>query len=212
MSQLDSMFGPINLQIGGVAQVSRSTLNVVGPVSYVDDAINAQGVLSFSSVGTVPLSLDSFREVDSSGLVGNTAAGAGVLSSNTTPVMQANANKAPELHWATGNVDKVRVATTLPTDLDDTANLLVDLWVYSGTTDAASFTIDSSFDGAATVADTADDGATKSATPHVVTATIAAADVPTEAALLTLILTPGTHATNTIKLLGARLRYTRKYV
>ena len=83
----------------------------------------------------------------------------------------------------------------------------IDLRLSSGTTDAASIVVETGWDGGALVSDTATDTATKSATPHNVITTIAAADVLATPSVLTVALTPPTHGTNAIQLHGARLRY-----
>jgi hypothetical protein len=84
------------------------------------------------------------------------------------------------------------------------------LAVYSGSSDAATMGVASSWDGGSEVTDSADDSGTKSATRHVITATIAAADVPASASHVTLRLTPPTHATNAIQLCSSWLSYTPK--
>lgn len=86
-------------------------------------------------------------------------------------------------------------------------DVTLELWVSSGTTNGASFTVETGWDGGAFVSDSVDDSATKSATMHKVTATIAAADVPNAASLLTLVLTPPTHGTDAIQLHGGRLLF-----
>lgn len=163
-----------------------------------------------STQAHIPLSLYDFREVDASSDVGNAAANGGLLASDTTPILRGNAAESQEISWAAGNVDPIALQTTLPPDFDGSANVTLELWVNSGTTNGASFTVETGWDGGALVSDAVDDSATKSATTHKVTATIAAADVPDTAAFLTLVLTPPTHATDAIQLLGARLLYKRK--
>lgn len=160
---------------------------------------------------SIPLSLSAFREVDANGDVGDVTANGGILASDTTPIFRADANESQEIAWATGNVDPIALQISLPTDLDDTGNVTLDLWVYSGTTDAATFTVETSWGGAALVSDSASDSALKSATVHKVTATIDAGDVPANAGFVTIALTPtNAHATNAYQLCGARLNYKRK--
>lgn len=159
---------------------------------------------------TLALSLLGFREADASGDVGNAVANGGVLASDTTPILRGAAGGiSQEISWATGNVDKLVHEAPLPADFDPDEDVLVDLEVYSGTTDAATFTVATSWNGGATVTDTATDSS-KSATRHVITARISAADIPAGATSVTLLLTPAAHATNTIQLCGARLRYAPK--
>ena len=156
---------------------------------------------------SIDVSLHSLREVDASGDVGAIAANGGILASDTTPIMRGDANESLEISWATGNVDPVQFQITLPKDFDGSEDVTLDLEVYSGSTDAATFTVETSWNGGTQVSDSADDSATKSATPHVVTATIAAADVPDAARRVTVALTPAAHATNTIQIVGVRLNY-----
>lgn len=157
--------------------------------------------------GAILLSLYDFREVDASGDVGNIVANGGLLASDTTPILRGDAAETQEISWATGNVDAIACQFALPPDFDGSADVEVELWVNSGTTNGASFTVESGWDGGALVSDAVDDSTTKSATTHKVTATIAAADIPDAASFLTLILTPPTHATDTIQLKSARVKY-----
>ncbi len=160
--------------------------------------------------GFIPLSVDDFKKCDANGDVGDTTANGGVLSSNTTPILRGNAAETQEISWATGVVDAVRAQITLPPDFDGTADSVIELWVNSGTTDAANFGVETGWDGAALVLDTVDDAATKSATTHRVTVTVAASDIPDTARRLTLILTPPAHATNAFQLEGAGIQFKRK--
>lgn len=155
----------------------------------------------------IPISLTAWREVDSSGDVSNIAGNGGILASDTTPIYRGDAAETQEISWATGNADPLSTSLMLPPDVDGSVAAYLDLFLYSGSTDAASFTVETGWDGGALVSDTADDSASKSATAHTVTATVAAADVPASPSVLTIALTPPAHATNAIGLLGARLRY-----
>ncbi len=166
------------------------------------DALTAQAAILIPIYG--------FREVTSGGDVGNAAAIGGVLASDTTPIMRGDSNNSAEISWATGNADPIGFSTSLPPDLDDTAAVSLELEVASGTTNAATMAVATSWNGGSEVTDSADDSATKSATPHTITATIAASDVPASAKRLTIRLTPPTHATDAISLYSARLLYKRK--
>jgi hypothetical protein len=155
------------------------------------------------------VSLYSFREVSSGGDVGNVAAIGGVLASDTAPIMRGDAAETAEISWATTVVDPISAHVTLPKDFSGASNVTIEFQVYSGSTDAASFTVETGWDGAALVSDAVDDSSTKSATLHTVTATIAAADVPNSARNLTIALTPPAHATNAIQLCGVCVIYER---
>lgn len=162
----------------------------------------------------IPLSLYDFREVSSGGDVGNAAANGGILASDTTPIMRGDAAEDAEIAWAAANQDPIQCQIALPADFDGSANATLDLWVYTdnaggGGIEAATFTVETNWDGGAIVADTATDG-TPAIAVHKITATIAAADIPDAASFVTIALTPGTHANDPIQLKAARLNYKRK--
>lgn len=161
--------------------------------------------------GCIPIPLSSFREVSSTGDVGDASANGGVLASDTTPVLLGRATLNDwVISWATGNVDPIGVSMALPNDFDDTADAYLDLEVSSGTTNAATIVVASSWGGGSEVSDSTSDTATKSATQHVIQVTIDKDDIPAGAACVTFRLTPPTHATDAILLHGARLKYKRK--
>lgn len=161
----------------------------------------------------VPLPLLQFREAVA-GDVGNIAGGVGVavFTSDSTPALSGTASTvSQQLSWVTGNVDQILRQIPLPEDFCGKDDVLVELWVNSGTTDPASFSVLTNWDGAAAdITDTADDAATKSATTHKITAVISKDDIPDNAAFLSIALVPPTHATNAIQLLNARMLYVPK--
>ena len=157
------------------------------------------------------ISLNSLREVTSGGDPGNVAAHGGLLASDTTPILRGDAAETLEVAWAAGNSDIVGFQTRLPDDLDDGQDVLIDLDVLTdnaggGGIEAATFTVETGWDGGALVSDTATD-ATPAITLHTITATVAAADVPASPKVLTCMLTLGTHANDPVQLLGIRIRY-----
>lgn len=160
--------------------------------------------------GNVNFQLDEFVEVDANGDVGAGAANGGKLASDTTPILRGDAAESAEVVWAASNNDIIAITgMSLPSDFDDTRDCYVDLTVASGgTTDAASFTVETGWDGGTLVSDTAT--GTAATADQQITATIAAADVPASAVRLTLMLTPTAHTTDTKILKRARLRYFRK--
>lgn len=176
------------------------------------DALQADvaNIQTDNGVGFIGIPLTSFREVTSAGDVGNIAAIGGVLASDTAPILRGDAAETFEIFWATGNVDPISTQIVLPPDFDGAQNLTVDLWVRSGATDAATFTVETGWDGGALVSDSASDAGTKSATLHKITATVAAADIPNTARLLTLALTPtNAHATDGYAILGCAVNFSR---
>lgn len=151
----------------------------------------------------VPLS--SLREVDTSGDVGNAAANGGLLASDTTPIFLADTAEALAVQWAASNSDIVAFTVDVPTNMDGAADVTVELLVQAaGTTNAPSFSVLTNFDGGTQITDTAAGSA--SASKQTITATIAAADVPTSAMVMSVQLVPGAHTTDAWTLYGIRVR------
>ncbi len=192
---------------GGTRPVMGMLMKVVSATAgYVAvDPILSRMLAVATRPAPVLLSLYDFRKVDASGDVGAIAANGGILASDTTPILRGDTAGSQEVVWAAGNSDKIAANVTLPAGFDGASDVAVELYVKSGgTTDLASFTVETGWDGGALVSDAATDAAA-STTLRKITATVAAADVPAGASVLTLILTPGTHATDTIALYGARV-------
>lgn len=162
-------------------------------------------------VGSQMFALTDWKEVTAGGAVGATAAGGGNLSSDTTPILGAEAtSEAMSILWAAANADIIQASIALPVDFDDAANATLDLWVKTDNTsvDAATFTVNTSWNNGVQVVDTATDAAPASAA-HKITATIAAADIPAGAEFVNIQLVPAAHAIDGVILLAARLNYTR---
>jgi hypothetical protein len=161
---------------------------------------------------TILLSLHDFREVSSAGAVSAIAANGGILASDTTPAMTAEAtSEAHSITWVAANADIIQAQIALPDDFDGRSPVELDLWVKTdntggGSIEAASFSVLTSWDDGAQVTDTATDSV-PATTTHKVTVRIAAADIPDRASFVNLQLVPGTHANDPIKLIAARLRY-----
>lgn len=196
-----------NSKAGRVLKVDATKGVLVQAGLAVTGPAGADGTTGSGFIG---VSLQQLREVSSSGDVGDITANGGVLASDTTPVARADANGSHELSWETGNTDQVGCEIPLPPDLDDAQNVTIALQVYSGATDAATFSVRTSWDGGAEVTDSASDAATKSATRHEITATIAAADIPADPTTLSLRLIPPAHAADAIQLCGVQLRYAKE--
>jgi hypothetical protein len=204
---------PISPPVTGVA--SGSTIADAGGFTAqttVEGALQELYQHLFSAKGgCVPIPLSSFREVSATGDVGDIAAIGGVLASDTAPILLARATTNDHvISWATTEVDPIGVSLALPNDFDDTADAYLDLEVSSGSTDAATIVVASSWGGGAEVSDSTSDVATKSATQHVLEVVIAHGDIPAAAACVSFRLTPPAHAANAILLHGARLKYKRK--
>jgi len=209
--------------LGALSAALRSTAanlgaNVIGyqdggsktAATDVDAALDEIYADRLSTSRCASIRLGDWREVNATGDVGNIAANGGILASDTTPILRGDANNSWEIFWAASNSDPIGLHVSVPPDLDDTAAAVLELDVYSGSTDAATMGIATSWNGGAEVTDSADDSGTKSATVHTISATIAAGDIPASSRRVTIRLTPPTHTTDGIGLVEARLRYTPK--
>jgi hypothetical protein len=150
------------------------------------------------ATGFISIPLASGRELSSNDII-NTAGDAGVLSKNTTPILEklnaGGGDGALRLNWATSNVDLVTYQFAVPPDLDGTQPVLVKFRAaMEGVTDTPTITVSSWWDTGDTKVDDATGGVTGTAVATY-TATIAAADVPDTAYTCTINLTPGTHGT-----------------
>lgn len=167
-----------------------------------------QSQFTVASAGHVDIPLNCFRET-ASGDVGDTTANGGVLSSNTTPILEgAGATGAQRINWATGNVDPISASISLPPDFDGTAACSVGLICASaGTTNDFDAVIITNWDGGADVSDTVVD--TAATAVHASSATVAAADIPDAPLSVAVTITPPTHATDAFYLYGVRIRYNK---
>jgi len=216
------VLGPLGAVFDTLRGIAATTgANLIGyddsgsktSAATVADALDELYLDRLSTQRGIPINLGAWREVNATGDVGNVAAIGGVLASDTAPILRAESTtNSWEISWAAGNVDPIGVQVMLPPDLDDAQDAFLDLIVHSGTTDAATMAVATSWNGGSEVTDSASDSATKSATRHTITATIAAADIPASSTHLTIRLTPPHHATNAIQLVGSTLRYTPKLI
>jgi hypothetical protein len=161
--------------------------------------------------GCVDIPLSCFREVDADGDVGNNAALGGLITSETTPILEAvGTTNAHRLNFATGVVDRIAASVSCPSDMDGTADALVEFIVSSaGTTNSWNTAVlVTNWNGGADVVDALTDTATTAV--KVAPATIAAADVADVPLTVTVSVTPPTHASDALYIYGARLRYKKK--
>lgn len=164
-----------------------------------------------TSRGMVPIPLSSWRIVGATGDVGNIAAIGGVMASNSDPTLEGEATtNSWVIKWAANSVVPIGVSIPLPPDFDGAGDAYLEVSIFSGTTDAASLSAASSWDGGSEVSDAFDDSGTKSATRHLLVCTIDKADIPNSSTHATFRLTPPAHSTNAINLAMSRLRYTPK--
>lgn len=166
-------------------------IKTAGMVFLGNDADTGTSHLTYASI---PIPITSFYE---------SVLGAPVT--NATDPSIDGSGVAHGLLWSAGNVDEVMaLGVSLPEGFDGTQDVTVALEVASDTTNAATFTIGTYWNGGSLVTDTATDGAA-SATPHTITGTIAAADIPDGATYFSLFLTPAAHGTDPIKVYNVRV-------
>lgn len=191
----------------GIA-VSTTTLFVFGSLGAAFMLLRAKGLLN--ATRTIGVKLSDLRIVTSGGAVGNIAAIGGMLASNSDPSQTADGTTHEwYVNWAANSVVPVGFHLSLPADFDDTQDVSLELDIASGSTDAATMGVATSWQGGSEVTDSADDSGTKSATRHTITATIDKGDIPASKHV-TFRLTPPSHSTNAIKLFGVRVVYTPK--
>jgi hypothetical protein len=164
----------------------------------------------------VAISLDDWREVTTAGAVGNQATAAGgILASDTTPVMGAEATtETRAIIWAAGNSDIIACSHPLPTNFSGKDDVLLELWVLTdnaggGGIEAGTFSILTSWDNGAQITDAATDS-TPATTVHKITSTISAADIPDDPSFVNIQLVLGTHANDPVHLLAAAISFVPK--
>jgi len=165
-----------------------------------------------SSQSFLPIGLHSLRKTTAMN-VANAAGNGGVLANDTTPSLTAingATDGCQHVLWGAGNIEQVAFQTPLPPDLDTSADINLHFRIASSdVNDAVGFTTRSFFnEGDTAVAGTS--GTNQTATYAEVTATIAAADVPSGAQSLSVVLTPAAHTTDTMSLTALWIEYTKQ--
>ena len=160
----------------------------------------------------IPIPLASLREATSNDIPAIATVVGGILTKDSTPNLEftnGDTDSAIRLDWASSNSDAVPFQTALPGDIDTGQPLYVDFYADSaGATDTPVLSLDTFFNVGDTKVE--DDTGAVGATPAVVTATIAAADIP-HAPFLTMSVevTPGAHTTDALYVYGIQIRGTR---
>lgn len=208
--------GSIRIEPGGA--ISGAT--AVGSFVFATGEISASDLAGNLTSGTLDLGphLIAAREAASGETLtsGTSAPGmfwGGILNVDTTPsqTLLSSADQSLCWTWASGNSDGMKLPPiALPTDLSTAAGLNVDVFGESIGTGTAS-DAKSAFDIRcwSGVGDT-EMGATHpdfTSTPTWRGITVASGDITTGPLNITLV--PETHAGRGIRLLGARIRYTR---
>lgn len=187
----------------------------VGSVATGDIATGAVTAVKLAATlktGSIPLPLTAWREISSNDIP-NTAADAGALSSNTTPILgrvNGATDKQLRLAWAASNSDEITFGgIAYPPDLDDASAVTVHLLAaMAGATDTPTIAI-SFWEG---VGDTNAGGNTGAITGTTVTeysVSIAHGDIGAHPKAATIGIIPGAHTTDALYIYAAWIEYTR---
>ncbi len=137
------------------------------------------------------------------------------LTSATDPSL-AISGAVHRIEWSIGNVDQIMApGIPLPEGFDGTQDVFINLLVSSGgTTDPATFLIATHWDAGSVINDACTDNGA-STTPHYTSfitsdGIVSADDIPNDAKVMTLLLTPDSHGTDIVKLHHVRVRVIRK--
>ena len=138
----------------------------------------------------------------------NTVSYGGPATDPILDLTNGDTDSALRFTWAAASVEEIICNTPLPPDLDVTADVVLHLWAGK---DADANTVTLASDAYFNVGDTKveDVTATIAQTAAETTITIAAADVPAGAQILTVELTPSAHAGDALYLYGTWIEYTR---
>ena len=188
-----------------VAAISSGSVKLFMPTSST-----TWTSIAGATYGYIDFPLNSFRET-SGGNVGNAAANGGVLASDTTPILAGKgggSNRSQRLSWAASNVDEISSIASVPGDFDGTQDCYVELIGLGDADDWDATSVITNWNDGVNITDATDSPAGGTAAT-VCTATVAAADVPDAPYTVSLTIIPPTHGTDSLVLLGARIRYRR---
>lgn len=167
-------------------------------------------------VGYLPLPLFGWRKITSNdfGAIAVASGNGGQLATDTTPILQringATDNKA-RIAWVANDVVEIQQDIAFPPDLDDTADITVNLIVYkNGNTDTGAVLAVGYWEGIGDTEVTSNTAAITETAATLKTVTVAAASVGAYPKAAAITITPGTHANDAIYLLGSYITYTRK--
>lgn len=184
----------------------------IGTTQLAANGVTAAKLTATLATGYLPLPLPSWREIGSNDII-NTAGDAGVLSKNTTPILErvnGATDKALRLAWAASNSDEITLGVVSPPDLDDTAAVEVHiLAAMAGATDTPVVAV-GFFEG---IGDTNAGGNTAAITGTGLaeySVSIAHGDIAASPKPWAISLTPGAHTTDALYIYGAWIEYTRK--
>lgn len=172
-----------------------------------------QGSPAALGLGYINLPIDGLRQLATNDYL-NLAGVGGILATDSTPLIQ-RVNGATDISarvvWAATVVDEVQWAgIAYPPDIDDTANVTVNLLVSKDTnTDTAAVIGVKAFEGIGDANMGGDTSALSVATLTKKTVTLTGANIGTYPNFMNIALVPGAHANDAVRLHAAWLEYTR---
>lgn len=177
------------------------------------NAVTAAKLTATLATGFIPLDITTVKII-SSNAIGNTTEGL-LPDGNTDPILQRTngaTDKALRLVWAANSAVEVQFgAVPKPPDLDDTAALTVNLMISKDTnTDTTAEVAVGVFDGIGDTNCGGNTAALASASLAKYSVSVAHGDLADYPGMLNIVLTPGTHANDAIRLHAAWLEYTRE--
>jgi hypothetical protein len=200
-----------HLRVAGTVATGDVADSAITTAKLAANNVTAAKVTATMRTGYIPLPLALAREMSSNDFI-NTAGDAGVLSKNTTPILErinGATDKKARIAWAASNSDEIVWDITYPPDLDDTAAVTVKfIALMAGATDTPVVAV-SYFEGVGDTNAGGNSGAL-SAAAQTLSVAIAAADVGAAPNAASIGFVPGAHTTDALYLLGAWLEYTRK--
>lgn len=207
--------------LGTVNSGSTATIDVMhvpagswqGTVNTSDlasGAVTAAKLATTLKTGYIPIPLASFREVATNATI-NASGNGGLLASDTTPIFErvnGATDKQLRIAWAATNVDEIVASFPYPPDLDDTANVTVNLLMLMGGSSDTPTVAVSYFEG---IGDANAGGNTTALSNSIAqkTVTITAANIGAYPTMASIGIVPGTHGTDACYLLGAWVTYQR---
>jgi hypothetical protein len=159
---------------------------------------------------SIDVPLFTLRETDGNADVGNAAANGGVLASDTTPALSADSQNSQQIIWPAGNTDWLAFQVPLPEGFDGNSDVLIDFTVHTdnsggGGIDSVGVFVVWAWDGENVGSDFTLDSS-PSVTPHTLTVTISAADIPDNATRLSVRFGVDAHANDPTILRNVRVR------
>lgn len=186
----------------------------VGTTQLTDAGVTAAKLSSNLARGFIRLPLTAFRLISSNDIPNSGSADGGVVSQDTVPKLERindATDKGLRIAWAANEVIGITQQFEYPPDLDDTADVTVNLLYYKNGNTNSSMTVGVAyFEG---IGDTNAGGNTAALTGTTLTevaVTIAHANIGAHPNVATVEIVPGAHANDALYLMGAWVEYARK--